>query len=328
MARPVRISFAEDARLKISGHCNRFDPQPMRNRLPAAVLLAIAFTFSAAAAGHFLIFQNIPHINDEAAYMFQARLFASGRLYVSSPCAREFFDFPHMINNGRWLSQYPPGYPLLLSLGVAAGAPWLVNPILAALSILILYLLGRRLFDRATGILASILGAVSIWVLLMSASYMAHPAALCFTALSFLFLLRSSEAPTFGRGLAAGAILGFTALIKPYSAFFLFLPLLIWYLIRSLRRRDAWINLVGLASGLAFFGAVFLLYNWGTTGRPLEFGYFVTFGREVLPGFGHAPRFIIPNDGVRQNPCHESLSSRPGLRMSATILCNKTIDST
>jgi len=300
----------------------------MRNRLPAAVLLAIAFTFSAAAAGHFLIFQNIPHINDEAAYMFQARLFASGRLYVSSPCAREFFDFPHMINNGRWLSQYPPGYPLLLSLGVAAGAPWLVNPILAALSILILYLLGRRLFDRATGILASILGAVSIWVLLMSASYMAHPAALCFTALSFLFLLRSSEAPTFGRGLAAGAILGFTALIKPYSAFFLFLPLLIWYLIRSLRRRDAWINLVGLASGLAFFGAVFLLYNWGTTGRPLEFGYFVTFGREVLPGFGHAPRFIIPNDGVRQNPCHESLSSRPGLRMSATILCNKTIDST
>jgi len=96
-----------------------------------------------------------------------SRTHSSQRHFTApSPPARESFDFPHTINNGRWYSMYPPGWPLLLALGVLVQAPWLINPILGGLTILLLFS-WARIHGRRTGILAAILGSVSIWLLLM-----------------------------------------------------------------------------------------------------------------------------------------------------------------
>ena len=61
---------------------------------------------------------------------------------MPSPPFREFFDYAHMINDGRWYCQYPPGHSLLLVPGVWLGVPWLVNPILGGLSVYGVFLLG------------------------------------------------------------------------------------------------------------------------------------------------------------------------------------------
>jgi len=87
------------------------------------VCLLAALVFLTTNLISLYVFNRTPHVHDEAAYNFQAKIFLKGRLYVPSPCAKEIFDFPHVVNNGRWYSQYPPGFPALLSIGYIFKAP-------------------------------------------------------------------------------------------------------------------------------------------------------------------------------------------------------------
>src|SRR4030066_2091168 len=136
--------------------------------IPLPVIIASVFALVFCSLFSTLVFERIPHINDENAYLFQAKLFQSGRLHAPSPCGREFFDFPHIINNGKWYSIYPPGFPLLLVVGLILRSPWLINPILAALAVLLFFLLGQEIYNRSVGIIAALLAAISPWFLLMS----------------------------------------------------------------------------------------------------------------------------------------------------------------
>jgi len=115
--------------------------------IPWPVIACALFVFIFTNLFSFFIFNHIPRVHDEIDNLFQAKIFKSGRLYVPSPCAKESFDFPHMINNGKWYSHYTPGYPFLVLLGLLVQAPWLINPLLAALSIILFYFLGKEIFN-------------------------------------------------------------------------------------------------------------------------------------------------------------------------------------
>jgi hypothetical protein len=258
--------------------------------IPLPVILAAAFVFIVSNLFSYFIFEHIPHINDEIDYVFQAKVFLSGRLYASSPCGKEFFDFPHMINNGRWYSQYPPGFPFLLMIGLAANLSWIINPLLAALAILLFYYLGKEIYDCRTGIYAALLGAISPWILLMSATMLSHTSSLVFTALFLLFLFRGIKKPSVQNGILAGTALGIALLIRPYNAVLFSLPFLVYYgvhLIRDFRARSK--NGLAFASALILFAGMLLTYNQLTNGHPLRMGYVVSYGEGVLPGLGHAP---------------------------------------
>lgn len=193
--------------------------------IPLPVIGAALFVFIFCNLFSFFIFEHIPHVNDEIAYLFQAKLFLSGKLYAPSPCAKEAFDFPHMINNGRWYSIYPPGYPFLLMLSLIFKVPWVLNPLLASIAILLFYLIGKEIYNQKTGLLASLLGSVSIWFLLMSSTMMSHTSSMFFYTLFLFFLFRSLKKPTLANGLAAGACFGTAFLIRPYNALFFLSPL-------------------------------------------------------------------------------------------------------
>jgi hypothetical protein len=257
--------------------------------IPLPVILAAAFVFIVSSLFSYFIFEHVPHVNDEIAYLFQARLFQSGRLFAPSPCAGEFFAFPHIINNGRWYSIYPPGYPFLLMLGLFLRAPWLVNPLLAAGSILLLYFIGKGFYNRSVGILASVLGAVSPWYLLMSSSMMSHTSCLFFNALFLFFLFRSLQNPSVINGLAAGAGLGMAVLIRPVNALLFCLPFLLYYAVHLLKERRPKIkNALGILGGTAPFVVLLLLYNFLTNGNPFRMGYIVRYGRSYSAIFGRA----------------------------------------
>lgn len=247
-----------------------------------------ALTTIVAAALSVVVFGRIPHVQDSIAQLFQARIFAGGRLWAPAPPLPEFFAAAHMIvENGRWFSQYPPGHALLLVPGVALGVPWLVNPVLGGLAVVGIYFLARELFDRACARVSSVLAVLSPFLLLMSAEFMSHAGSLCALTFYLLGYARALRTRRTRDGIWAGAALALAVLIRPYSALGVALPTVLhaaWRLRaegRALTRPLRWVALGG-AAGVGLL----LLYNWGTTGSPLRFGYTALYGPSHGLGFG------------------------------------------
>lgn len=270
-------------------------------------MVCALFVFILTNVLSYFIFDHIPHVHDEIGYLFQAKIFKLGRLYVSSPPAREFFNFPHIINNGQWYSQYTPGYPFLLLLGLVLGVPWILNPLLAAFSIVIFFFLGKEIFNKTVGLLASILGTISIWFLLMSSTMMSHTSCMFFLALFLLFLFRSLKNPTIANGVFAALSLGMALLIRPYTSFLVSLPFLVFYAVHQfIKIKSKTKNAVAFTLAMTLVLSILMVYNTLTNGNPLRMGYIVCYGEEVLPGFGvsgcydflHTPHRGVLNTGT------------------------------
>lgn len=267
-----------------------------KRQIPWPVIFSALCVFLFTNLVSYFIFDHIPHINDEIVYLFQAQIFLSGHLYYPSPCGKEFFDFTHMINNGKWYSQYPLGYPLLMVFGLVLKAPWLINPLFAFFSIIVFYFLGKEIYDEKTGVIAAVLGSVSIWFLLMSSTMMSHTSCMFFTSVFLLFLFRSFKNPSFPNGMLAGLGLGMVLLIRPYTAFWISLPFLIFYVVKlfgnlkkNLKNATAFV----LILALSIFAL--LLYNSLTNGNFLTFGYEVSHGKAHGIGFGKTGYTDIPH---------------------------------
>jgi hypothetical protein len=261
----------------------------LKTRLPIIVLLGAIFVFVFTNLVSYLLFGHIPHINDEIGYLFQAKIFALGKLYAPSPCGGEAFNFPHVINNGRWYSQYPPGFPAILLFGLIVGAPWLVNPLLAALSVIVFYVLGREIYGEAEGRLTAVLGSFSIWFLLTSSTMLSHTSSMLLFSLFLLFLFKSLRSPTLGNGIAAGLSLGGALLIRPYTVAAISVPLVLYLALRSIRRPGmSRRNLAGFVALLLVAIAGIMIYNQLTNGHPLKMGYVVRYGEAHNIGFGRA----------------------------------------
>jgi hypothetical protein len=269
-------------------------------RLPTVVLVAAALVFTFTNLASYLLFNHIPHVHDEIAYLFQAKIFSLGKLHVPSPCSRGAFDFSHMINNGKWYSQYPPGFPLILLLGLMIGMPWIINPVLAASSVIVMYYLGKEIYGEPEGRLAAILASLSIWFLLMSSTMLSHTGSMFFFSIFLLFLFRSIAVPSLSNGLVAGFGLGIAFLIRPYNIAVISVPLLIFYGLRSvpkLRPRSK--NMAGLTTALFLAAIALLIYNQATTGSPFRMGYIEKYGGAHGIGFGRSGYLSVPHSPAR-----------------------------
>jgi hypothetical protein len=244
---------------------------------PAPGLLALALCLAAflgAAAVATVIFDRLPHVEDEVAFLFQARTLAAGRLTLPAPAEPDFFYLPFvLVHDGQWFGKYPPGYPAVLALGLLSGQPWLLNPLAGALCVGLTFLLGRRLYNTAAGLLAAALLATSPFLLIQAGSFLSHVASLAWALLALLLAewatRRRSALAAAGVGLACGALL----LTRPLTALGLGLPLAVWLALTL--ARDRRLALVWLPA-LATFGAclaALLGYNHLTTGDPLRSAY-------------------------------------------------------
>ncbi len=219
--------------------------------------------------------------------MFQAKIFKTGQLYAPSPCAKDSFNFPHIINNGKWYSQYTPGYPFLLLLGLFIQAPWLINPLLAAFSIILFYFLGKEIYDSQVGLLAAIFGSISIWFLLMSSTMMSHTSCMFFISLFLLYLFRSFKKPSIINGLLAGLGLGMAFLIRPYTALLISVPFSLFYALKLFRNFKIILkNSIALILILAISVFILFIYNDITNDNFFTFGYEVCHGKQHGIGFG------------------------------------------
>ena len=145
------------------------------------------FAFVGAGLIADLVFERVPHIEDEIAYLFQAQVFASGQFYVDAPFRTNCFFAPFVLDHqGRRFGKYPPGWPALLAAGLVMGQAWWVNAACAALTLALVFRLGSEMHHPVVGALAAGLGCISPFVLLLSGSLMSHSACLLF-ATAFLW---------------------------------------------------------------------------------------------------------------------------------------------
>lgn len=143
------------------------------------------------------IFDGAPGTYDGCMYMFQARLFSHGMLTAQTPPEPQFFTYPLIILSDKWYTQFPPGFPGILTLGVLLRIPWLVNPLLGALTIAGIYLIANELYGRRTAKLSALLACASSFFLFMSSEFLAHTSTLFFITTAFLsFVWMVSKFPS------------------------------------------------------------------------------------------------------------------------------------
>lgn len=263
------------------------------------ILLALFGTISAAL----LVHERLPHVTDEMAYLFQAKAFSEGTLGLSARFP-EFFrpHFFYQATNGQELlySLFQPGWPAVLTLGIWLGAPWLVNPLLAALWLVPIFLLARREFGQGVARLSLLVLVVSPFYLFMGASFMSHPLAALLTTWALERALALRREGRVGVAATLGLLVGALALVRIYNALLLaglialYFGVLAWRA-GSFRRAMARPALRLAASAVLPFALGIGLqaaYNQATAGSPFVFGQDRYFAQtEAVPdchrlGFG------------------------------------------
>ena len=236
----------------------------------------------------YAVLDHIPHVQDSIGQLFQAKIFKMGKLYAALPPHKEFFDYPHIINDSKWYSQYPPGHPLLLMLGLFLGAPWLVGPVLGTLSLFIFYLLVKNVYrDHRITYLSSILLILSPFFLFMSSSHMNHNSTLFFILLFLYFYLRMFSSDSSRYALVSGLSLGYAINIRQLTAVAIGVPFICYLLICIYKKREIKIRKVLIFFiGVFFMISLLLLYNNLTNGNPFLFGYQKKY--QTLGFMGHA----------------------------------------
>jgi hypothetical protein len=237
-----------------------------------AVILAAAFVGS-------LIFENIPHLEDEFAYLWQAKTIAGGELTLPTPEFPKSFLVPFVIDfQGQRFGKYPPGWPAVLSLGVRAGIENWVNPLLAGLAAWLTYRLGKRTLGEKPAFLGIVLLGTSPLFLIQSGSLLSHVWSLVLATGFFMSWMDSLDQESKPHGLlpslVGGVCLGLLALTRPLTAAAFALPFVIQGIV-ILIRGPGWQRSRVLVVGVlaALFLGLYFVWQYALTGSFLTNPY-------------------------------------------------------
>lgn len=235
-------------------------------------------TFVAATLVRYGLLRDTAITDDENAYVFMARVFASGRLYVPSMPSeiRAFFDNQFIINDGKWYGIYFPGHPLVLAMGALVGVERWIPSLVVVLTAVMGFLVARRIFGARAAALAALFFPVTLYMVLPSATLLAHSTA-ALALLVFVYgAVRIGDSPGSMRWWIVAAVgLAWAGMTRPLGPAAFAVPWLVW-LVVCIRRSGltrAW------AGGLLFtaigFTTVVLFggYNYALTGDPFQTGY-------------------------------------------------------
>lgn len=202
------------------------------SRRPAPLTLAALALALAVAIVFSLLAETMPAISDPAGYIYAGQRLAAGEgLSHEDPynniAGPYFVPYAFQVSrpgDSRHYLGFPPGFPLLLAVGERLGAIHAVVPLLAGLTILATYALGKALTGRTlTGFLAAILLAATpaVWHF-GTAAWSEIPATLAVTGGVVLYLhSRRLERDGLAFSLLAAAVLSFGHFIRYTNVAFL-----------------------------------------------------------------------------------------------------------
>ncbi len=252
--------------------------------------LCVAGTAVVGIAISSIVLLHFPNSADEYAYVFQAETYAGGRLWEDAHPLHRFVRFMHDKDiDGKWVSRFPPGWPLFMAPFLAVGLPaWAVNPLVAAGCVAILFAFARRAYGERVALLAALLFGLSGFLLLNAGSYYSHPFGALLSLAFVAAATRYLERPTLAAALVAGVAIGWLGLARHMNAVLLFPPFLL-----ALAWRRSWshlLNLWPMALAAGAFLAALLAYNLAITGDPFVLPTTVNDPRQAIGFVGdHTP---------------------------------------
>lgn len=178
------------------------------------LICILGFAFSILLSG--IYFHFLPFDSDTVSYLFQAKLFAQGKLYAPAPPEFGFSPSRHInIYNGKWYSKYPFGNSLVLTLGVLLGAPCFVPAVLPAFSLLLLYLLVKESYNGRIALLAVILGLISPATLVIGSTWLSEGTSRFFAVLFVFALFRTLKRGGWFYPVLVGFAIGYVFCTRP-----------------------------------------------------------------------------------------------------------------
>jgi 4-amino-4-deoxy-L-arabinose transferase-like glycosyltransferase len=254
--------------------------------MPKACLVILSILiFIALGLVAYIPFHNYPYSMDEYDYLYQAKIFSQGKLFIEVPeIFRPFKEAYMILNDGKLFSKYPPGFSLILSIGVLLHAEGLVNPLIATITIIILYSFVKSFLGPKYGLISVLLISTTPYFIAYSASYFSEPAALLWTTL-ILFLVRKYELTSKDLYLPLiGLVSVYSFLTRPLDSFCVLVPayLYLFYILHNKR------NLRKITYAFSIFAvgfALFLIHNYGLIGKP---------GITTYPVIGYEFRIVDP----------------------------------
>ena len=239
----------------------------------------------ALAAINRFVLLGFPNSGDEYAYVYQAQTLAAGRLWNAPIEPPDVFFFNYLVQEpGRVFGSFPVGWPLALAAALRLGLPaWLVNPVLGALTLGLIWQLGTRLYGPRVGVSAAALVAVSPFFLFNGASYFSHTFCGALLLGAACLAAREDRAPAWVP-LGAGLLVGWAVLARYFTGAVCAVPIACWLLRPGAPRlRSAvlfalgglpWVLLLG------WYNIQFTGHPWQLTTRPLT--YSLWFGDKFL----------------------------------------------
>ncbi len=236
-------------------------------------LVALAISFVVVTCIALVQYHAEPHIYDASAYLWGAKLYASGHLTAPIPAASDRFPGAFMVqHNGQRFTQYMPGTSGTLAIGVLLGMPWLVEPVLGTLALLGIGLIAAQYFDRRVATTAVLLGALSPFYSYLAASYMSHTITLFYLVWGWYLLLRFARGGSGWHVPAAVTFFGVAWFTRDMAVLFAVVVVagtvvLSWRQLRREWRRWLLWGALGIAVAIACY-ALSLAYNAAVTGNP------------------------------------------------------------
>ena len=260
----------------------------------AIFLSLLGVIFSAIVADR--VYEHLAHLEDEITFVWQAQALTRNHLTLPSPSEPKSFLVPFVVDyNGQRFGKYPPGWPLVLSLGMRLGLRWLVNPLLGGLAVWLTYLLGKRVFGEKVGLIAAGLTVFSPFFLVNSGSLLSHPLGLALSAGFSLAWLQAFGNPSSSRPwlptTVAAICLASLVLTRPFTAVAVAFPFALHGL--YLMIRGNWQTrgrLLAFGGIVLLLGSLYFVWQYAVTGDPLLNPYTLWWPYDRIgfgPGHGH-----------------------------------------
>lgn len=306
--------FLRNYRNKIYYYFNKITFIYNKHALLSATILGTCLLLTIGTVS----FHFKPHIIDSIVELFQAKIFAKGKITFPAPENYGFFYVHNiLINNGIWASQYPPLHALLLALGTLLGHPWIVIPFFLIGTIYFIYQSIKIIYNQEAASLSVLLLILSPFFLFLSASYKNHSSTLFFISGFFYFInhwLKRSDSRSF---FLAALMAGLGANIRPLSILITALPLTCLVVRKIIHNKQYALLFFGITTGVISLAPTFI-FNYYTTGDIFKLGYIQNWGEGHKLGFHTSPwgnDFTLRDGLINQyinfiffnNYCFESL---------------------
>jgi len=270
------------------------------SKIKSVVLIAV-LAFASYWLFAFCFRFPFPTVADEFGYLLSADTFLHGRLTnPTHPFWRHFESF-HILHQPTYNSKYPIGQAVVLALGKLVSGSWIVGVWLSGVAAcLAVWWMLRGWFAPRWALFGAIITIYNPIVFSWSQNYWGGFAAmlggsLCLGAVVRIIARRKlSDAVIFGVGLSI------LANSRPYEGFVFAVPLVVYLVFYSLRRRDSETNRASFfrktvlpIALILLLNGVWLGYNnYRVTGDYLRLPYI-----EYTAQYDYIPLFIFQKTG-------------------------------